>query len=253
MNRQRPARFEDSTVVVTGASRGLGRAIAAAFAAEGAFVVVGYSTHPKEAEETLALVVERGGKGTLSGFDVKQKAQVDDAFEAIYKERGRVDVLVNNAGVARDEMFALMSSDSWEEVIAANLSGLFYCSRAVVRPMIAAQKGAIVNVGAISAVKASPGQVNYAASKGGLVAFTRSLAAELAPKGIRVNAVLPGAISAGLFSRLDRRITDRVKTAIPLGRFGKAEEVANVATFLASEEASYIVGQSIVVDGGLTA
>jgi 3-oxoacyl-[acyl-carrier protein] reductase len=246
-------RFAGRTVIVTGASRGLGRAMAVAFAAEGAFVVAGYLARAREAEQTLALVREAGGDGSALAFDVGKRAEVDGAIEAVAKERGRIDVLVNNAGIARDELFPLMAQESWDEVIATNLGGLFHCARAVVRPMLAAGRGAIVNVGAIAALRASPGQVNYAASKGGLVAFTRALGAELAPRGIRVNAVLPGAIAAGLAARLDRRIAERIRGAIPLGRFGTAEEVARAVLFLASDEAAYIIGQSLVVDGGLSA
>lgn len=246
-------RFEGRTVIVTGGSRGLGRAMAAAFGAEGAFVIVGYLARERDAEHTLSLVREAGGDGRVMPFDVSRRPDVDAAIEAIAKERGRVDVLVNNAGIARDELFPLMSQESWDEVLATNLGGLFHCARAVVRPMLAAGRGAIVNVGAVAALRASPGQVNYAASKGGLVAFTRALGAELAPRGIRVNAVLPGAISAGLAARLDRRVADRIRAAIPAGRFGTAEEVARAVLFLASDEATYIIGQSLVVDGGLTA
>lgn len=246
-------RFEGRTVIVTGGSRGLGRAMAVAFAGEGAFVVIGYLAREKDAEQTLSLVRGAGGDGRTLAFDVSERADVDAAIEAVLKDRGRIDVLVNNAGIARDELFALMEQSSWDDVIATNLGGLFHCARAVVRPMIAGGGGAIVNVGAVSALRASPGQVNYAASKGGLLAFTRALGAELAPKNVRVNAVIPGAIAAGLAARVDRRVADRLKQAIPLGRFGTAEEVARAVLFLASDEATYIVGQALVVDGGLTA
>lgn len=246
-------RFTGKTVIVTGGSRGLGRAMAVAFAAEGAFVVIGYLARDEEASKTLALVREAGGDGLTLAFDVSRRAAVDAAIEEVSRQRGRIDVLVNNAGIARDELFPLMEQQSWDEVIATNLGGLFHCARAVVRPMLAAGGGAIVNVGAVSALRASPGQVNYAASKGGLVAFTRALGAELAPRGVRVNAVIPGAISAGLAARLDRRIADRIRTAVPLGRFGTAEEVAKSVLFLASDDATYIVGHALVVDGGLSA
>ena len=246
-------RFEGRTVLVTGGSRGLGRAMAVAFAAEGAHLILGYLARDKDAAESLAQVRAAGGDGSAIPFDVSKRAEVDEAVLAIVRERGRVDVLVNNAGIARDELFPLMDQQSWDEVIATNLGGLFHCARAVVRPMMSAGGGAIVNVGAVSALRASPGQVNYAASKGGLLAFTRALGAELAPRGIRVNAVIPGAIASGLASRLDRRIAERIRGNIPLGRFGTAEEVARAVLFLASEDAAYIVGHALVVDGGLSA
>lgn len=247
------ARFAGRTVLVTGASRGLGRAMAVAFAAEGAFVLVGYLARAREAEETLALVRAAGADGRAVPFDVRDRAAVTSAVDGITRERGPIGVLVNNAGIARDELFPLMEQESWDDVVATNLGGLYHCTRAVVRPMIAAGRGAIVNVGAVSALRASPGQVNYAASKGGLVAFTRALGAELAPRGVRVNAVIPGAIAAGLAARLDRRVADRIRGAVPLGRFGTAEEVASAVLFLASDEASYIIGHALVVDGGLSA
>jgi 3-oxoacyl-[acyl-carrier protein] reductase len=246
-------RFAGKTVIVTGGSRGLGRAMAAAFAAEGAFVVVGYLARERDAAQTLELVRAAGGDGRALAFDVSKRDQVDAAIEAVVAERGKIDVLVNNAGIARDELFPLMEQQSWDDVIATNLGGLFHCARAVVRPMLAACGGAIINVGAVSALRASPGQVNYAASKGGLLAFTRALGAELAPRGIRVNAVIPGAIAAGLAARLDRRVADRIRAGIPLGRFGTADEVARAVLFLASSDAAYIVGQALVVDGGLSA
>jgi len=246
-------RFSGRTVIVTGASRGLGRAMAVAFAEEGAFVIIGYLARQRDAEKTLALVREAGGEGRTLAFDVSKREVVDRAVDEILLERKRIDVLVNNAGIARDELFPLMEQESWDDVIATNLSGLFHCARAVVRPMLAHGGGVIVNVGAVSALRASPGQVNYAASKGGLVAFTRALGAELAPRGIRVNAVIPGAIAAGLAARVDRRVADRLKSAIPLGRFGTAEEVARAVLFLASDDATYVIGQALVVDGGLSA
>lgn len=246
-------RFEGRTVIVTGGSRGLGQAMAVAFAAEGAHVVIGYLAREKDAARSLFLVRAVGGDGRTMAFDVANRAAVDAAIEEILRARGRIDVLVNNAGVARDELFPLMEQQSWDEVIATNLGGVFHCARAVVRPMLSAGGGAIVNVGAVSALRASPGQVNYAASKGGLLAFTRALGAELAPRGIRVNAVIPGAIASGLAARLDRRIAERIRAGIPLGRFGTSEEVAKAVLFLASEDAAYIVGHALVVDGGLSA
>lgn len=240
------------TVFVTGASRGLGRAVAQAFGARGDHVYVGYRARAAEAEETLRLVREAGGDGAAIGLDVRDRAAVDGAMAAILAERGAIDVLVNNAGIAHDALFPLMTEESWEEVVAVNLGGVFHCCRAAVRAMAARKAGAIINVASVAGAHASPGQANYAASKGGVIALTRTLAAELAPRGIRVNAVVPGILSTGIAARLDRRIAEEKRGAIPLGRFGTAEEVAKVIAFLASEDAAYIVGQAIVIDGGLS-
>lgn len=245
------ARFQDLTVFVTGASRGLGRAIAVAFARERAFVVVGYRARASDAEETLAQVRAAGGDGAIEAFDVGDASSVDAAVQRVLEKRGRLDVVVNNAGIARDELFAMMRKESWAEVLRTNLDGTFNVCRAVTRPMMANKRGAIVNVASIAGQRASAGQVNYAASKGGVLALTHSLAAELAPKGIRVNAVVPGLCNVGMVEAVDRRVIEAKKAHIPLGRLGSADEVARVVTFLASEDAAYVIGQAIVVDGGL--
>lgn len=245
--------FEQQTVVVTGASRGLGRAITLAFAARGAHVVIGYRSKHDEAQQVQELAVQAGGGATLWACDMNDPANIDAGVERILAERGGIDVLVNNAAVVQDAPFALMTQESWDEVIRVNLGGVFACSRAVARPMMAKRKGAIVNVASVAGIHASPGQTNYSASKGGVVAFTATLGAELARYGIRVNAVVPGLLSTGMLTKVDHRITAQKKQMIPLGRFGTAEEVAEVVLFLASPAASYIIGQSIVVDGGLTA
>jgi 3-oxoacyl-[acyl-carrier protein] reductase len=245
--------FENQTVVVTGASRGLGRAIALAFAAQGAHVVIGYRARLEDAVRVKELAIEAGGAATLWACDMQDPAAIEAGLDQIIAERGAVDVLVNNAAVVQDAPFALMTQESWDDVIRVNLGGVFACCRAVARSMMAKRKGAIVNVASVAGIHASPGQTNYAASKGAILAFTRTLAAELARQGIRVNAVIPGLLSTGMVTRLDHRIAQQKKQLIPLGRFGTAEEVADVVLFLASPAAAYIIGQSIVVDGGLTA
>lgn len=233
-------------VVVTGASRGLGRAIALAFAAEGAHVWVGYRERAADAEE-----VARACGGEPLAIDVTSGESVGAAIARATSARP-VDVLVNSAGIVRNAMLALSEPEDWEEPLRVNLGGALRVSKAVLRSMLAAKAGAIIHIGSVSGVRATPGQAGYSAAKGGLVAMTRTIAAELAPKGIRVNAVLPGLCAAGMAQRFDRRVFDRTVSAIPLGRPGTAEEIASVVTFLASPAAAYIVGQAIVVDGGLT-
>jgi 3-oxoacyl-[acyl-carrier protein] reductase len=244
--------FAGARVLVTGASRGLGRAIALAFGAEGAHVWIGHAVRGGDADAAARAIRDAGGSAAPLGFDVTDAAAVEAAVAAAVAERGGIDVLVHAAGVVRDSLFALSEAGDWDEPVRVNLGGALRVTRAVVRPMLAAGKGAIVHVASIAGLRASPGQVGYAASKGGLVAATHTLAAELAPRGIRVNAIVPGLCAAGMVQRLDRRlVADRV-ARIPLGRLGTADEIARVALFLASDAASYVVGQAIVVDGGLS-
>jgi 3-oxoacyl-[acyl-carrier protein] reductase len=246
-------RFADRTVIVTGASRGLGRAIALAFAAEGAHVYVGYRSREHEARATLAELEGAGGRATLLAFDVTDGAAVAAAFARVSSERDGIDVLVNNAGLARDNLVPLMSEADWSEVIDVNLRGAFACTRAALGAMMARGRGAIVNVASVAGLRASPGQASYSASKGGLIALTRTLAAELGPRGIRVNAVVPGLLATGMAARMDRRRLEERVGQIPLRRVGTAEEAARAVLFLASDDAAYITGQALAVDGGLTA
>ena len=244
-------RFEGKSVLVTGASRGLGRGIAEAFGREGARVGVGYRVRKDDAERTLGEITANGGTGMSLALDVRDPKSVEASVAEFARDAG-LDVLVNNAALVRDQLFAMMSAEQWEQVIGANLTGTYHCCRAAVTRMMARRRGAIVNVASVAGLRASPGQANYAASKGGILALTGTLAAELAQFGIRVNAVVPGLLSTGMGQRLDRRIAEDRLTAIPLGRFGAADEVARAVLFLASDDASYIVGQSLVVDGGLS-
>ena len=218
-------RFRNKSGIITGASRGLGKAIAMAFAAEGAFAGIGYYKNQKEAEQTLTAIQEAGGEAMLVKADIKNSTETQSAFTSFIKERRGIDFLINNAGIIYDQPFALMSEESWSVVTQTNLGGTFHCSRAVVRSMIAQKKGVIINIGSIVGSKANPGQVNYAASKGGIEAMTRTMAVELASMGIRVNAVIPGILNGGMTQRLDIRIAEELQNQIPLKRFGELNEV----------------------------
>lgn len=239
-------RFADRVVFVTGASRGLGRDIALAFAQQGAQVAVGYHT---KAELAGAVAAECGGRAVQ--IDVRDAASVAAAVGEILETLGPIDVLVNNAAVTRDGYLPMLADGDFEDALATNLTGAYHVTRAVVRQMLAKKAGAIVNVASLAGVAASPGQVGYASSKGGLIAFTQTLAAELAPRGVRVNAVVPGLLTTGMGARLDHRIVERRKAQVPVGRLGSGAEVAAAVLFLASDDASYIVGHALVVDGGL--
>ncbi len=242
-------------MLVTGASRGLGRSIAVAFAREGAHVGIGFRSRRAEAEHTLAAIREAGTAGVLLPFDVRDRGAAGAAVRGFAEAGaggGGLDVLVNNAGVLQDRLFALTEPADWDEVLAADLSGTWNCCRAAVPLLLARGRGAIINVASVAALRASPGQANYAAAKGGVLSLTTTLAAELAPRGIRVNAVVPGLLATGMGARLDPHAAEQRRAAIPVGRFGEGDEVAQAVLFLASDAASYVVGHCLVVDGGLS-
>jgi 3-oxoacyl-[acyl-carrier protein] reductase len=226
--------------------------MAVAFAREGAHVALGYHSHETAARGVLAAIGAEGGQASLHRFDVRDRHATEQALDRIAAEHHGLDVVVNNAGIAGDEYALTMSDEKWHRVIDVNLTGTFNCARAAARLMLAVRSGRIINIASVAGLRASPGQVNYAAAKGGVVAMTRTLAAELGPYGVLVNAVVPGLIAAGMGERLSARIVAERQQRIPLGRLGTAEEVANVVVFVASERAKYIVGQTIVVDGGLS-
>lgn len=235
------------TVIVTGGSRGIGRAVVAAFSAEGARVYFTYR-HQKEAAD--AVVNETGAEAIRCDQCVEE--EITDAVAAIVDREGSIDVLVNSAGMVADQFLMMMPSDTWIKVMDTNINGLFRWTKAVSRPMLSTKSGAIVNIASVSGLVGIAGQANYAASKGAIIAFSRSCAAEFGPKGIRVNTVVPGFIKTDMTARMPRAIKRQNIERILVKRFGNADEVANVVTFLASNRASYIVGQTIVVDGGLT-
>jgi 3-oxoacyl-[acyl-carrier protein] reductase len=240
--------FEGQVVVVTGGSRGIGRAIVERFAAQGAKV---YFTFHQNAE--AAAQVAAATQAEAIQCSQTDAAAINAAVDKIIAAAGKIDVLVNNAGITADTFLMLMPADDWNRVIDTNLNGVYRWCKAVTRPMLGARRGNIINLASIAGLVGVMGQTNYAASKGALLAFTRALAAELGAKGIRVNSVVPGFVETDMSARVPRQIKQKNLDHIVLKRFGKPEEIASVVTFLASEGASYIMGQSIVVDGGLTA
>ena len=236
------ASLEGKTALVTGASRGIGRAIASELAAAGAAVVIGYRSGKDEAE---ALASELGARAV--------QADVSNAEEAarLVAEAGDLDILVNNAGLTRDGLLARMSDDDWRVVLETNLSSVFYTCRAVCRPMMKKRAGAIVNVSSIVGVHGNWGQTNYAASKAGIIGFTKSLARELGSRNVRANVVAPGYVKTQLTDVLPEEATAAMLQNTPLGRLGEPEDIAGAVRFLCSDEASFITGEVILVDGGL--
>jgi 3-oxoacyl-[acyl-carrier protein] reductase len=235
-------RFSDRVVLITGAARGIGAATARAFAGEGAIVIVNYSRSRAAADAVVAEIVAAGGRAEAMSADVRDGPAVKAMVDAVSQRHGGIDVLVNNAGITRDQLTAVMTDEEWDEVLAVNVGGAFRAARAVCRPMLRKRAGRIVNVSSVAGQKGGRGQVNYAASKAALEGMTRALAVELAPRGITVNAVAPGVIDTAMSEFLREAAEDEVLERILLGRVGTAEEVAGVILFLASDAAAYITG-----------
>jgi 3-oxoacyl-[acyl-carrier protein] reductase len=244
--------LKGKAALVTGGSRGIGQACVMALAARGAKVVFTFLRNDTAAAEVTRAVADAGGEAFSKRCDSQDGTAVTQVVDDVVEQFGQLDILVLNAGTTRDQFLMLMSEEEFTKVIDTNLTGAFRFARAACRPMMASKSGAIVTISSIAADFGVAGQANYCASKGGLVALTRALAAELAPKGIRVNAVLPGFIDTEMTAKMPRQVKLTSKERILLKRFGTPEEVAEVAVFLASDAASYIIGQTVVVDGGLT-
>ncbi|MDC0708992.1 3-oxoacyl-[acyl-carrier-protein] reductase [Stigmatella sp. ncwal1] len=244
--------FKDKVVLVTGGSRGIGRACAVAFAQAGAStVVISYAGNESAAQETLGLIQAAGAKGEALKFDVSDSAACSSAIEGIVKAHGRLDVLVNNAGVAVDGLVMRVKDEDWDKQLDTNLKGAFALIRAVSRPMMKQRGGAIINLTSIVGETGNGGQVAYSASKAGLIGLTKSVAKELASRNIRVNAVSPGFIGTDMTAALNEETRKRMVDSIPLARLGAPEEVAQSVLFLASDAASYITGEVLKVNGGM--
>ncbi|MGB9616933.1 MAG: beta-ketoacyl-ACP reductase [Desulfomonilaceae bacterium] len=243
--------LRNKTALVTGAGRGLGRAIAVALGEHGAFVNVNYHASHESAVETLSLIREAGGDGRLAPFDVASAEQAGRGVTDILEACGGIDILVNNAGVRRDGLVGRMKDEDWESVVATNLSGAFYLSRAVAKTMIRKRWGRIINISSTAGEAGNAGQANYSAAKAGLIGLTKSLARELAPRNILVNAVAPGIIEGGMLETLGREQVEAIRSVVPLGRAGRPNDVAAAVLFLCSGMADYITGQVIRVNGGL--
>ena len=244
------APLSGKVALVTGASRGIGRAIAKVLASRGATVALGARDQARLAE-AVAEIESAGGKAEALALDVADRASVDAAFEQILKKHGRIDHLVNNAGVTRDNLLLRMKRDEWDAVMATNLTGTFNCTQAALRPMLKQRSGRIVNLTSVVGITGNAGQANYAASKAGIIGFTKSVAREVASRSITVNAVAPGLIETDMTAAMTEMAREAITMSIPMGRVGRPEDVAEAVRFLVSLEASYITGQVVRVNGGL--
>ena len=243
--------FEGKTAVVTGGSRGIGRAVCLELARGGANVVLCYAGNEAAAQETVRAVEALGAKALAVRCDVADAARVDELVKAAMEAFRRIDILVNNAGITRDNLLMRMSEADFDAVIAANLKGAFLCMKAVSRLMLKQRYGRIVNLSSVVGLRGNAGQVNYAASKAGIIGMTKSLAKELASRGVTVNAVAPGFIETDMTAALSESARSAAQGSIPMGRLGTPEDVAKAVAFLAGDDAAYITGQVLAVDGGM--
>ncbi|MBW4477861.1 MAG: 3-oxoacyl-[acyl-carrier-protein] reductase [Tolypothrix brevis GSE-NOS-MK-07-07A] len=236
--------------IVTGASRGIGRAIALELATHGAYIIVNYASSSRAAEALVEEITSAGGQALALQADVSQAEQVDALFNSVMEKCDRIDILVNNAGITRDTLLLRMKPEDWQAVIDLNLTGVFLCTRAVSKIMLKQRSGRIINITSVAGQMGNPGQANYSAAKAGVMGFTKSVAKELASRGITVNAVAPGFIATDMTSKLSN--TEEILKFIPLNRYGQPEEVAGMVRFLAADPAAaYITGQVFNVDGGM--
>lgn len=243
--------LEGKVALVTGAAKGIGRAIALALAAEKATVVVNYNGSKERAEQVVEEIKALGADGVAYQCNVADTAAAADMIKEVIKTYGKLDILVNNAGITRDNLIMKMTEEDFDAVIDANLKGCFNTIKAVSRQMLKQRAGRIINITSVSGILGNAGQANYAASKAGIIGLTKTMARELASRGITVNAVAPGFVDTDMTQVLPENVREAATAQIPLGRFGKPEDIANMVAYLASEKASYITGQIISVDGGM--
>lgn len=244
-------KLEGKKALVTGASRGIGRAIALALAAEGADIAVNYAGNQAAAEAVAAEIEAVGRKAIIIQADISSNEAATAMVEQVAKEFGRVDILVNNAGITRDGLLMRMKEADWDAVLTTNLKGVFNCTKAAIKYMMKQKAGHIVNISSVVGVNGNAGQANYAAAKAGVIGFTKATAKELAARGITVNAVAPGFIQTDMTAVLNEKQVEAMQATIPLKRLGEPEDIAKAVVFLASDDANYITGQTLNVDGGM--
>lgn len=243
--------LDGKKALVTGASKGIGKAIALKLAFLGADVAVNYSSSAEKAEETVKEIAALGRETFSIKADVSDFNEASEMIKSVEKKFSRIDILVNNAGITKDDLLLKMDEQQWDDVITSNLKSVFNCTKAISRLMLKQRSGRIINISSVVGVAGNPGQGNYAASKAGIIGFSKSVAAELGARGITVNIIAPGYIETDMTGKLNDEIKDMLLQRIPLKRLGKPEDVANLAGFLASDDAAYITGQVIHVDGGM--
>lgn len=243
--------LEGKVAVVTGGSRGIGRAICIRLASMGALVYINYVSRSSAAEETQKIIQDAGNRAEIICFDVAQGDAVQNAFKTILADAGSVDILVNNAGITRDGLMARMKESDWDEVMDTNLKGAFLCAKAASKAMMKKKWGRVINISSVSGVAGNPGQANYSAAKAGLIGLTKSMAREYASRNITVNSVAPGYIVTEMTDLLDEKAQEQLKLDIPLAVLGTTEDVAGAVAYLASEDARYMTGQTLHVNGGM--
>lgn len=244
--------LSNKVAIVTGASRGIGRAIALELAASGARVVVNYRSQQQEADEVVAAIEQAGGTATAVQADVAQPADIERLIKTTQKTYGGLDILINNAGITRDNLLVRMKDDEWDAVFSTNLRSVFQLTKAALKPMMKARWGRIITITSVVGLTGNAGQANYAAAKAGLIGFTKSVAREMASRGITANAVAPGYVETAITNALSDEIKATALTNIPAGRLGQPEDIAKAVVFLVSDAAAYITGQTLAIDGGMT-